>query len=87
MRPRLLTVLATGALTLSLLGPTGAQADPPEIAPGPSLPEQASATARERAGDALDRGAGALRQHALPRQRDSAESTGSGRTPPWPSTS
>ena len=53
MRPRLLTVLATGALTLSLLGPTGAQADPAGVVPGPSLPEQASATAEEQAADAL----------------------------------
>jgi hypothetical protein len=55
MRPRLLTALAAGALTLSLLGPVGAQADDPEVVPdGPSLPEQASETASEQATDALD---------------------------------
>lgn len=54
MRPRLLTAIAAGALTLSLLGPTGpAVADPREL-PGPSLPDAAAPTARERATDALE---------------------------------
>ena len=54
MPPRLLPALAAGVLTFSLLGPVAAVADDREVS-GPSLPEPASAIARERATDALER--------------------------------
>jgi hypothetical protein len=54
MRPRQLTALAAGALTLSLLGPTNAQADDPELVPGPSLTEPEATAAPEDASEVLD---------------------------------
>ena len=67
MRPRLFSVLATGVLALSLLGPTGAQGDPGEPVAGPSLPEPAAAAAQEHATDALEEA------HALFEERPRAE--------------
>ncbi len=72
MRPRLLPVLATGVLTLSLLGPVTAVADDREVT-GPSLPAQASDTARERAEAALSRAQAlfAEKSPAAAKRRDS----------------
>ncbi|WP_432476648.1 MXAN_6640 family putative metalloprotease [Nocardioides sp. GXQ0305] len=50
MRPRLLTALAAGALTLSLLGPTGAQADDPDV----SAPTPPDTTTAEEATEVLE---------------------------------
>jgi hypothetical protein len=54
MRSRLLAAAFATALTVPLLGQTFAAAEPREVT-GPSLPDTASETAVERAGDVLAR--------------------------------